>query len=112
MFRKIFVSIAVSGALLASGAAMAGDPERGEQIATTCFACHGPQGRNDSPQYPVLAQQNEEYILIQLQNFKEGSREDPLMSPQAAPLSEQDKKDLAAYFSSQLLCAEAQAALK
>ncbi|ABI56423.1 c-type cytochrome [Alkalilimnicola ehrlichii MLHE-1] len=104
MFRKMIVSVAVGGALLASGAAVAGDPERGEQLATTCFACHGAQGRNDSPQYPQLAQQNEEYILIQLQNFQDGSREDPLMSPQAAQLTEQDKKDLAAYFTAQTLC--------
>src|SRR5690606_5281151 len=34
-------------------------------------------------------------------DFKAGVRQDPLMSPMAAPLSDQDILDLAAFFSSQ-----------
>jgi cytochrome c553 len=66
-------------------------------------ACHGPDGNSPNPIWPKLAGQHPEYILKQLGEFKAGVRKNDLMSPMAAPLSEQDMQDLAAYFSSQTL---------
>ena len=57
---------------------------------------------------PKLAGQHEKYIVKQLTEFKlasqtggEEGRNNAVMNGMAAPLSEQDMKDLAAYFSSQ-----------
>jgi cytochrome c553 len=51
--------------------------------------------------WPSLAGQHAPYIVEQLQAFKGGQRVDPLMSGQAMALSEQDMRDLGAYFASQ-----------
>ena len=54
-----------------------------------------------NPQWPSIAGQDSGYIARQLKAFKSGERENPLMSPQAMGLSDQDVEDLAAFFSSQ-----------
>src|SRR6266700_1875392 len=55
--------------------------------AEPCFACHGPNGNSQNPQYPILAGQSWRYLYIELQDFKAGRRGDPVMSPMAADLS-------------------------
>ena len=49
--------------------------------AQPCFACHGPQGNSQNPEYPILAGQTWRYIYIELKDFKEGRRKDEQMSP-------------------------------
>ena len=44
-----------------------------------------------------------EYLLKQLNNFKEGKRANPVMAPMAANLSADEMKDLANYFAGQKL---------
>ena len=79
-----------------------GDPKAGETKANTiCIACHGPMGNSVVPMWPKLAGQHPEYIYKQLTDFKAGRRENAQMSPMAAPLSEQEVRDVAAYFSQQ-----------
>ena len=97
-------SVVVTASVLALGAAAveaAGDAEKGKAKATVCGACHGPNGNSTNPDWPKLAGQHAAYLLSQLKAFKSGARENPLMSPQAAALSEQDMQDLAAYFAAQ-----------
>lgn len=83
------------------GPAAAGDPAAGQTKAAVCAACHGADGNSPNPQWPTLAGQIPEYVSKQLHDFKAGRRSDPLMSPMAQPLSDQDVQDLAAYFSQQ-----------
>jgi cytochrome c553 len=78
-----------------------GTAEAGQAKSTTCVACHGVDGNSVNPEWPTLAGQHPEYIVKQLQAFKSGARQNPLMTPMAAGLSDQDMEDLAAYFSSQ-----------
>jgi cytochrome c553 len=86
----------------ASVSAMAaGNAESGKAKATTCMACHGPDGNSPADTWPKLAGQMPEYITKQLHDFRAGLRSNEQMSPMAKPLSEQDIADLAAYFSSQ-----------
>ena len=75
-----------------------GSAENGEAKAITCTACHGPQGNSMSALWPNIAGQNAPYLVQQLQAFKEGTRSDPLMTPQAMLLSDADMADLAVYF--------------
>lgn len=78
-----------------------GDAAAGQTKATPCIACHGVSGNSSNPQWPSLAGQHDQYTVKQLQAFKSGARKDPLMSPMAMPLSDEDMADLAAHFSAQ-----------
>jgi len=78
-----------------------GDAEAGKIKSATCVACHSADGNSLAPMWPKLAGQSSNYIVKQLTDFKAERRTDPSMAPMVAPLSEQDIKDLAAYFSSQ-----------
>ncbi|NLG75609.1 MAG: cytochrome c4 [Xanthomonadaceae bacterium] len=86
-----------------TAAAPEGSAEEGQAKSTTCVACHGANGNSANPEWPNIAGQHASYILKQLQAFKAGERQDPLMSPIAMTLSEEDMADLAAYYSTQTL---------
>lgn len=102
-FLPIRRALAAGLALLAvSGtAAAAGDPERGRVLADTCGGCHAIPGyRNAYPSFrvPMLGGQHAEYIVLALKAYKNGERPHLTMQAQAAGLSDQDMKDVAAYF--------------
>ncbi len=88
------------GPVLAPNAWAAGDIETGRTKAVACQVCHGKGGKSTNPLYPVLAGQHAQYIIKQLRAFNAGTRKDPIMNGMAAPLSEQDMEDLAAFFHS------------
>jgi len=103
MHRFIF---AVLTALITSGAnaaeaLLAGDPDRGEKLTTTCVACHGPDGNSPSDAFPGIAGQNEQYLLKQLYDIRSKRREVPVMNGMLEGLSDQDMEDLAAYYAVQ-----------
>ena len=83
------------------------DPAKGKIIAETiCVACHGADGNSPASANPNLAGQVEEYIYKQLKNFKPVGdkppvRNNPIMAGMAAPLSDEDMKNVAAWFASQ-----------
>ena len=89
-----------------------GSAEAGKARALTCGACHGVDGNSASPVWPNLAGQNAPYTLAQLQAFKDGTRQDPLMSGQAMMLSEEDMTNLAVYFESMPAAAQSVADAK
>ncbi len=98
--NKIMVA-AMAGVLMGlSSATMAGDPAAGKTKSTTCAGCHGPAGVSANPLWPKLAGQHAPYLAKQMKAFRDGTRTDPMMSPMAKPLSDQDIEDLAAYYSS------------
>jgi cytochrome c553 len=100
--KKVLL-IALALAALATAAYVNADAnsDAGKNKAATCGACHGMDGNSTNPQFPKLAGQNASYIQAQLADFKSGKRQNPIMSAQAAGLSDQDMQALAAYFSSQ-----------
>jgi cytochrome c553 len=75
-----------------------GDAQAGVAKATVCGACHGPKGIGVAPNFPNLAGQSATYLYLQLKEFKEGQRSDPVMTGQAATLSDEDMKNLATHF--------------
>jgi cytochrome c553 len=77
-----------------------GDASAGQTKSAACAACHGMDGNSASAQFPKLAGQHASYIVRQLELFKSGKRVNPIMAGMAAPLSEQDMRDIAAYFAS------------
>jgi cytochrome c553 len=94
------LKIAIAAAVMMSAPAFAGDAAAGKAKSATCAACHGAAGIAAIPMYPNLAGQKEAYLVKQLNDFKAGTRKDPVMSAMAAPLSDTDIADLSAYFSS------------
>lgn len=85
-------------ALLLAPSAWAVDIEAGKQRAATCFSCHGPEGISANPKYPNLAGQSAEYLMKQLNAFRTGERNDPIMSPMATQMSDTDVENVAAFF--------------
>lgn len=78
-----------------------GKAASGEAKAALCTACHGPQGNSVNPEWPRLAGQSAVYIAGQLKLFRSGVRDNPIMKPLAASLSDQDINDLAVYYEAQ-----------
>jgi cytochrome c553 len=78
--------------------AWAGDPEAGRRKAEPCRACHGADGNASIPGTPSLAGQPAWFTHWALIKFRDGRRKDPQMSPAAAPLTDADLADLAAYY--------------
>lgn len=100
--KKVFLIALASLSLSVGGAAFAaGDKAAGKQKSATCAACHGEDGNSINAEWPKLAGQHEDYIVKQLMEFKSGDRVNATMASMAAPLSQQDMRDLAAYFASQ-----------
>lgn len=100
--KLLFVS-ALAGVLPLSmlSFAAAQDIEAGRAKSQACAACHGADGNSQSGQFPNLAGQTWRYIYVQLKDYKEGRRSDPVMTAMVAPLSRQDMIDIANYFSAQ-----------
>jgi cytochrome c553 len=96
-------SLPLIAALLGSLAlpVQAVDIAAGKEKAVSCVACHGANGNSTTPMFPVLAGQSARYIYLELRDFKEGARVNPIMSPMAANLSKADMQDIAAYFAEQ-----------
>ncbi|MFT3736505.1 MAG: c-type cytochrome [Rhodocyclaceae bacterium] len=96
-----------SQASLAETAKAPLDLAKAKQTAeTTCAACHGADGNSVIPVNPSLAGQHPDYLVKQLNNFKSlngkpAERANPVMGGMAAPLSADDIKALAVYFSQQ-----------
>ncbi len=69
----------------------------GKKKAARCLGCHGSkaQGRGN---FPKLAGQHPHYLEKQLHAFKSGHREGGPMGAVAKTLSEQDIKEITAYF--------------
>ena len=73
----------------------------GATKSAVCSSCHGPNGNSANPDWPRLAGQSAVYIAEQLRLFRSGVRNNPVMKPLAASLSDQDISDLAVYYEAQ-----------
>ena len=75
------------------------DLKKGEAIATgVCVACHAVDGSRGSPVNPILAGQHPEYLAKQLAEFKAGKRQNAVMQGFAATLSEEDMRNVSAFY--------------
>lgn len=83
---------------LSANVAIAGDAAAGKAKAATCAGCHGAAGVSAIPMYPNLAGQKEAYLAKQLHAFKDKTRTEPTMNAMAAPLTDAEIADLAAYY--------------
>jgi cytochrome c553 len=102
---RFLCSLALACAGLASHAAepaaSAPDPAKGAAISTSvCAACHTSDGSRGAAANPIIQGQHPDYLVKQLAEFKVGKRDNPVMKAMAAPLSEADMKNVAAFYAS------------
>lgn len=112
-FRLIMATVAstlaasIFAPTLLAQSVVKGDAGKGQEIAgKVCAACHGPDGNSPLAANPSLAGQHPEYIYKQLGNFKSkdgkpAERNNAIMAGMAAPLSDDDMKNVATYYGSQ-----------
>jgi cytochrome c553 len=74
------------------------DAVAGKAKAQVCAACHGDSGVSSLPGFPHLAAQPPLSIFYQLLQFRDQRRKGGGMEAMAATLSEQDMRDIAAYY--------------
>lgn len=97
------VMVLSAGAALASGTAAPAKPDlaKGQAISTqVCAACHTADGSRGSPANPILQGQHADYLGKQLHEFKSGKRANAVMSGMVAALSEEDMRNVAAFYAS------------
>ena len=70
--------------------------------AQVCSACHTADGSRGSPANPILQGQHPEYLYKQLTEFKSGKRANAIMMGMASTLSEEDMKNVAAFYASKV----------
>jgi len=95
-----FVLLIIGGTYVFSVNALAGDAEAGKAKSTICAACHGNNGISFIPNYPNLAGQKELYLVDSLKAYRDGLRKSMQMTPLSRGLSDEDIKNLAAYYAS------------
>src|SRR5262245_14571737 len=88
--------LSLSSALAFAQALAAAPPQ-----AEICDACHGPNGNAVIPENPRLAGQNWRYIYIELKDFSEGRRTDPVMTPISKVLSRDEMIALGNWYAAQ-----------
>ena len=98
--RPINLAVALLS-LIPAIAMSAGDPAAGQTKSAVCHACHGPTGKSLQPMYPNLGGQHADYLVHALRGFRDGSRQNAIMSGFAATLSDADIEDISAWYASQ-----------
>jgi cytochrome c553 len=89
------LAVTLAGALPAQAA----DDAAVKEKAAVCAGCHGENGISETENIPSLAGQPDQYIQWQLVFFRAGSRKNEQMQPIVEGLSNEDVRNLGAYFS-------------
>jgi cytochrome c553 len=97
---------ALAGTILAAAmtcgpfAAAAADIAAGKAKAELCVGCHGENGVSQIENTPSLAAQPDLFIQWQLVFFRAGARKNEQMQPFVEQLSNEDIRNLGAYYAS------------
>jgi cytochrome c553 len=76
------------------------DLAAGKEKAELCTGCHGEGGVSKTENIPSLAGQPDQFVQWQLVFFRSGTRKNEQMQPIVEQLSNEDVRNLGAYFSS------------
>lgn len=99
--------MALGGVFLAGGvlAQDMGDRAAGKLLAGQCRTCHGLEGKARIPIAPHIGGEPADYIVHQLTAFRDGTREHEMMSIVARSLTDEQIRDLAAWYSGNTITA-------
>ena len=98
--RPLSFLVALCGTALSAIPAPAADIAAGKEKAEMCVACHGENGISQTENIPSLAGQPDQFIQWQLVFFRSGTRKNEQMQPIVEQLSNDDIRNLGAYFAS------------
>lgn len=70
------------------------------ELTNQCMSCHGGSGISSSEAYPNLAGQDKNYLISQLKQFRDGTRQNPTMSAFAKDLSDNEIIGISNLFAS------------
>jgi len=91
----------LSAAIILCGSpAHAADAAAGKEKAELCAGCHGEGGISQTENIPSLAAQPDQFLQWQLVFFRGGSRKNEQMQPITEEISNDDIRNLGAYFAS------------
>ena len=100
--RMLACGAVLCGALACIPAALAIDDAGKKKAGEACASCHGPDGNKPvTVETPRLAGQQYDYLVKVLTEYRNGRRDNAIMTAMAKPLTEQEIRDLASYFSRQ-----------
>jgi cytochrome c553 len=98
---RSLAALALAASAVGGGAGVvAVDAVAGKNKAEACAGCHGEKGISEIENTPSLAGQPDLFIQWQLIFFRAGARKSEVMGPIAEQLSNDDVRDLGAYFAS------------
>jgi cytochrome c553 len=98
MFTRLLSTIFGAG-VFAVAAVPAYAADDIEAKAQTCDVCHGQNGVPLDPKtMPIIWGQQQSYLVKQLHDYRSGDRDNPIMSPIAKGLAQDDLRKIAAYF--------------
>lgn len=99
MFKRFFSTIFGAGVSFAVTVVPAYAADDIEAKAQVCAACHGQNGVPTDPKtIPIIWGQQQSYLVKQLHDYRSGDRDNPIMSPIAKGLAQEDLRKIAAYF--------------
>src|SRR5437763_7334152 len=99
MFTRLRSTIFGAGVIFAVAAVPAYAADDIEAKAQACAACHGQNGVSIEPKtVPIIWGQQQSYLVKQLHDYRSGDRDNPIMSPIAKGLAQEDLRKIAAYF--------------
>ena len=98
--RMILLALGAFVFFATCGRASAADVAAGKAQAEGCAGCHGADGVSQMPLTPSLAAQPDEYVQWQLVYFRSGTRKSEVMGPIAESLSNEEIRNLGAYYAS------------
>jgi len=103
--RHLLSALAIALTAAAALPVQAQDAAAGAKKVAMCIGCHGiPEYRASFPEVhrvPKISGQNAGYIVASLQGYAKGERKHPTMRGIAGSMSEQDMKDVAAFYEQQ-----------
>jgi cytochrome c553 len=97
--RSLLFGITVA-TVVSAMSAHAADIAAGREKAQLCVGCHGENGISQMENIPSLAGQLDRVIQWQLVYFRAGARKNEQMQPIVEQLSNEDIRNLGAYFAS------------
>ena len=96
-FYALPAALGVAAVIIAAPA-LAQDANATRGLAATCTACHGTDGISVGGVPPSLAGQSKDYLLQQLNDFKNGKRPATIMHQHAKGYTDAQLERIAAYF--------------
>ncbi|MGH1537990.1 MAG: c-type cytochrome [Gammaproteobacteria bacterium] len=111
--KKLFINIIVGLYVVTASSSFASEESHdsshaaatptksGAEVAKQCVACHGEDGNSPTPNFPRIAGQHADYMFHSMMSYKNGDRKNAIMAGIVAALSEEEMKNVAAFFAGQ-----------